>query len=69
MKQKKPSEEYLDFLRNNKEEIENFNIIQDYLTKKLHKYIDYHIEAGFTPEEIQKSFNGITLFDKINLNV
>ena len=70
---KKPSEEYLDFLRNNKEEIENYDkaivAIQDYLIKKLHKYIDYHIQAGFTPEEIEKSFKGITLFNEKNLNI
>ena len=69
MKQKKQSEEYLDFLRNNEEEIKNFNTIQNYLIDKLHKYIDYHIDAGFTPQEIEESFNGITLFNKKNLNI
>lgn len=69
MKQKKESEKYLDFLRNNEKEIKNFNTIQNYLIKKLHKYIDYHIEAGFTLQEIEHSFKGITLFNEKNLNI
>jgi hypothetical protein len=69
MKPKKPSEEYLDFLRNNKEEIEKFNINKNYLIEKLHKYIDYDIEASFTPQQIEENFKGITLFNEINLNL
>jgi hypothetical protein len=61
---KKPTEEYLDFLRNNKEEIEEFRTIQNYLEDKIKEHIQYHIEAGFTPEEIQEAFKGISLLIK-----
>ncbi len=79
MTPKKPSEEYLDFLRKYKEEeeiflIENclyskYNTMQEYLEDKIKENIEYHINAGLEPVEIQKSFKGITLFNKKNLNL
>ena len=64
MKQKKPSEEYLDFLRSNKEDIEEFHTIKNYLSEKLKEHIEYHIEAGFTYKEIEESFKGISFLKK-----
>lgn len=69
MEVKKPSEDYLDFLRNNKTEIEKFNAIKNDLENKINKYIEYHIEAGFTPQEIEESFKGMSLFNEKNLNL
>lgn len=61
---RKPSEEYLDFLRNNKEEIQEFRTIQNYLEDKIKEYIQDYIDAGFTPNEIQEAFKGISLLIK-----
>lgn len=69
MEVKKPSEDYLDFLRNNKTEIEKFNAIKNDLENKINKYIEYHIEAGFAPQEIEESFKGMSLFNEKNLNL
>lgn len=69
MEVRKPSEDYLDFLRNNKNEIEKFNAIKNDLENKINKYIEYHIEAGFTPQEIEESFKGMSLFNEKNLNL
>lgn len=79
MKQKKPSEEYLDFLRKYKEEeikflsennlIFKYDTMQEYLQDKIKKHIQHHIESGFTAEEIEESFKGISLFNEKNLNL
>jgi hypothetical protein len=79
MLQKKPSDEYLDFLRKYKEYEQNFlfennlyhkyDNIQDFLKDKVEEYIEYHIEAGFTPQEIEESFKGMSLISKNNLNL
>jgi hypothetical protein len=79
MKPKKPSEEYLDFLRKYKEEeeiflIENclyskYNTMQEYLEDKIKQHIQYYIDAGLEPVEIKEFFKGISLFNKINLNL
>jgi len=79
MESKKPSEEYLEFLRKYREEeirflsennlILKYDNIQDYLNDKINKYIEYHIEAGFTPKEIEESFKGMSLFNEKNLNL
>lgn len=66
---KKPIEEYLDFLRNNKEEIEEFRTIQNYLEDRIKEHIQDYIDAGFTPEEIQQSFKGISLLNQNILNL
>jgi hypothetical protein len=66
---RKPTEEYLDFLRNNKEEIEEFRTIQNYLENKIKEHIQYYIDLGFTPEEIQQAFKGITLIKSKKLNL
>ena len=61
MKKEKQIVECLDFLRNNKDETEEFNaIIINYLEIRLKEHIEYHIEAGFTYDEIIESFKGIT---------
>jgi len=57
MKQRKPSDKYLDFLRNNKQEIENFNTTQD----KIKEQINFYIKAGFTQKEIEEIFKPIAL--------
>lgn len=79
MKEKKPSEEYLDFLRKYKEEeikflsennlIFKYNTMQEYLQDKIQEHIRHYIEAGFTPCEIEKAFKGISLFNEKNLNL
>lgn len=76
---KKSSEEYLDFLIKYKEEeikflsennlIFKYDTMQEYLKDKIQEHIQYYIESGFTPEEIQKSFKGIALFDEKNLKL
>ena len=79
MKQIKPSEEYLDFLRKYREEeikflsennlIFKYDTMKEYISDKIENHIQYHIEAGFTQQEIENSFKGITLFNEINLNL
>lgn len=79
MKQKKPSEEYLDFLIKYKEEeikflcennlIFKYDTMQECLQDKMKNYIQYISDSGFTPEEIEESFKGISLFNEIKLNL
>lgn len=79
MEAKKPSEEYLEFLRKYREEeikflsennlILKYDNIQDYLNDKIKENIEYRIAAGFTPREIEESFKGINLFNKKNLSL
>jgi hypothetical protein len=66
---RKPIEEYLDFLRNNKEEIEEFRTIQNYLENRIKEHIQDYIDLGFTPEEIQQSFKDISLLNQNILNL
>lgn len=71
---RKPSKEYLDFLRKYREEEINFlsdndlifkyDTMQEFIQDEIKEHIQYHIEAGFTPKEIQEAFKGISLLIK-----
>jgi hypothetical protein len=78
MEAKKPSEEYLEFLRKYREEeikflsenlIFKYDNIQDYLNDKIKENIEYRIASGFTPKEIEESFKGMSLFNEKNLSL
>ena len=79
MKQRKPSEEYIDFLRKYREEEINFlsehNLIfkydtmQEFIADRINNHLQYIIDAGFSKIEIEDSFKGITLFNEKNLNI
>lgn len=79
MKAKKPSEEYLSFLRKYREEeikflsennlIFKYDTMQEYILDKIKNYNQYMSDACFTPQEIEESFKGISLFYKKNLNL
>jgi hypothetical protein len=68
MEAKKPSEEYLEFLRKYREEEIRF-LSENNLILKYDKNIEYRIAAGFTPQEIEESFKGMSLFNEKNLNL
>lgn len=79
MKQRKPSEEYIDFLRKYRKEEINFlcehNLIfkydtmQEFIADKIKNHLQCLLDAGFNKIEIENSFKGITLFNEKNLNV
>jgi hypothetical protein len=79
MKQRKPSEEYIDFLRKYREEeirflcehnlIFKYNTMQEFIADKINNHFQYLLEAGFNKIEIEESFKGITLFNQKNLNI
>jgi hypothetical protein len=79
MKQRMPSEEYINFLRKYREEeirflcehnlIFKYDSMNEFISDKIKNHLQYLMDSGFSKIEIEESFKGITLFNEKNLNI